>query len=71
MTKEQRIQNTIELLRPLDREGMGEVAAFIATELGAMKMADEFRASIESGNTVGRFDNKIAAYYDGLPHSNS
>ncbi len=46
MTDDQRIENAIELLRPLDREGLAEVAGWIAIELGAMRTADEFRGRI-------------------------
>jgi hypothetical protein len=71
VTNAQHLENAKESARHLDRDGLGHLAAFIATELGAMKMADEFRESCESGNTRGRFDNKFTPFYDGLPHSNS
>jgi hypothetical protein len=46
MTDDQRIQNIVELARPLDRESLAELAGWIAIELGAMKTADEYRESI-------------------------
>jgi hypothetical protein len=46
MTDDQRIQNIVELARPLDRESLGELAGWIAIELGAMKAADEYREKI-------------------------
>jgi hypothetical protein len=48
VTEEQRIANIIELARPLDRESLGELAGWIAIELGAMKAADEYRESFSS-----------------------
>jgi hypothetical protein len=47
MTDDQRISNIVELARPLDRESLGELAGWIAIELGAMKTADEFRESLQ------------------------
>ena len=71
MTKEQRINNAIELIRPLDKDGLAEIAKFLAIELGAMKTADEYREFIE---TAFRAFNKTVIestyVYDG-PHSNS
>ena len=46
MTKEQRIKNVIELLRPLDEDGFGEVSGWMAIELGARKTAEDYRTKI-------------------------
>ena len=73
MTKEQRIKNVIELLRPLDEDGLGEVAGWIAIELGARKTAEDYRTKI----VIDAYHRQTPVYIDydvrggELPHSNS
>ncbi len=63
VTNEQTVNDVIELIRPLDRDGLAEVAKFIAIELGAMKTADEYR-ELATNPFIETY------VYDG-PHSNS
>jgi hypothetical protein len=71
VTNEQRINNAIELIRPLDKDGLAQVAKFIAIELGAMKTADEYREFIEIAHRANNQTVIESTYvYDG-PHSNS
>jgi hypothetical protein len=68
VTNEQRINNAIELIRPLDKDGLAEIAKFIAIELGAMKTADEYRETAHRANNQTVIESTYV--YDG-PHSNS
>jgi hypothetical protein len=52
MTDDQRISNIIELAHPLDREALGELAGWIAIELGAMKAADEYRDAVTAAQYI-------------------
>jgi hypothetical protein len=76
VTREQRINNAIELIRPLDKDGLAEIAKFIAIELGAMKTADEYRELATNPFIATAYRNadktviESTYVYDG-PHSNS